>query len=62
MFKVNSLVQHKEQDIQGLVLWSDDKETTIYDEACPNDDDFPEESEGHGSNLTFKNYELEPIS
>ena len=62
MFKVNSLVQHKEQDIQGQVLYSDRSITTIYDKDCPNDDAFPEESYGEGSALTFKTHELEAIS
>ena len=62
MFKVDSFVQHKEQGIQGRVLYSDKSITTIYDKDCPNDDDFPEESYGEGSALTFKTHELEPIS
>ena len=61
MFKVDSFVKHKEQGIQGRVLYSDSHDTTIYDEDCPNCDDFPEESYGEGSALTFKTYELEPI-
>ena len=62
MFKVDSFVKHKEQGIQGRVLYSDRSTTTIYDKDCPNDDDFPEESYGEGSALTFKTHELEPIS
>ena len=62
MFKKDSFVKHKDQDIQGRVLYSDVSTTTIYDEDCPNDDDFPEESYGEGSALTFKTHELEAIS
>tara|TARA_A200000159_G_scaffold41603_1_gene38260 strand:+ start:288 stop:491 length:204 start_codon:yes stop_codon:yes gene_type:complete len=61
-FKVDSFVKHKDQGIQGRVLYSDRSITTIYDEDCPNCDDYPEESYGEGSALTFKTYELEPIS
>tara|TARA_R100001463_G_scaffold8052_1_gene25156 strand:+ start:142 stop:339 length:198 start_codon:yes stop_codon:yes gene_type:complete len=58
MFSTLSYVEHKEQDIRGLVLNSTEHETTIYDPDCPNDDDFPEESYGPGSALTFKTNEL----
>ena len=61
MFKVNTFVKHKEQGIQGRVLYSDRSTTTIYDKDCPNDDDFPEESYGEGSALTFKTHELEVL-
>ena len=61
MFKVDSFVKHKEQGIQGRVLYSDRHDTTIYDEDCPNDDDYEGDSYGSGSALTFKTYELEPI-
>ena len=56
MFNVNSFVKHKEQSIQGRVVSSNHKDTTIYDQDCPDDDD------PNGSLLTFRNYDLEPIS
>jgi len=56
MFKINSFVKHKEQSIQGRVVSSNHKDTTIYDQDCPDDDD------PNGSYLTFRNYDLEPIS
>jgi len=60
-FAVDSYVKHREQEIQGRVLYSDRSITTIYDKDCPNDDDFPEESYGEGSALTFKTHELENL-
>ena len=61
-FKIGDLVKHKEQDINGTVLYSDISSTTIYDKDCPNCDDFPEtESYGEGSDLTFKTHELVKI-
>ena len=60
-FKLLTYVRHKEQGIQGKVLYSDASITTIYDADCPNDDDFPEESYGAGSALTFKTHELKQI-
>ena len=64
-FKLLSYVRHKEQGIEGLVISPSNHQSshvTIYDPDCPNDDDFPEESYGEGSALTFKTHELEPIS
>ena len=61
IFKEGSYVQHKEQGIQGKVLYSDESITTIYDANCPNDDDFEKESYGPGSALTFKSHELKQI-
>lgn len=53
MFKIDSFVKHKEQSIQGRVVSSNHKDTTIYDQDCPDDDD------PNGSLLTFRNYDLE---
>ena len=52
-FKVGCVVKHREQQIQGRVVNSNHKDTTIYDEDCPDDDD------PNGSLLTFRNYDLE---
>ena len=63
-FKLLSYVRHKEQGIEGLVINPNNSKcshVTIYDPDCPNDDDFPEESYGAGSALTFNNSELEYI-
>ena len=63
-FKPLTYVRHKEQGIEGLVINSPTKKcshVTIYDPNCPNDDDFPEDSYGSGSALTFNNSELEHI-
>jgi len=61
-FKTLSYVEHKEQGIQGLVLHSEIKDTTIYDPECENCDDFPEvESYGPGSDLTFRTEDLKQI-
>ena len=54
-FVVGSYVRHKDQDIQGRVISSNHKDTTIYDEDCPDDDD------PNGSLLTFRNYDLQPL-
>ena len=54
-FVVGSYVKHIEQDIQGRVVSSNHKDTTIYDEDCPDDDD------PNGSLLTFRNYDLQPL-
>jgi len=54
-FVVGSYVKHIEQDIQGRVVSSNHKDTTIYDEDCPDDDD------PNGSLLTFRNYDLVPV-
>jgi len=54
-FVVGSYVKHIEQDIQGRVVSSNHKDTTIYDEDCPDDDD------PNGSLLTFRNYDLQPV-
>ena len=61
MFKNFSYVEHKEQDIKGIILFSSKKESTIYDPECPNDSDFESEIYGPGSALTFKNYQLKKI-
>ena len=63
-FKLLTYVRHKEQGIEGLVINPPTKKcshVTIYDPNCPNDDDFPENSYGHGSTLTFNSSELEEI-
>tara|TARA_Y100000114_G_scaffold82141_1_gene75815 strand:+ start:367 stop:636 length:270 start_codon:yes stop_codon:yes gene_type:complete len=63
-FKLLTYVKHKEQGIEGLVISSPTEKcshVTIYDPNCPNDDDFPEESYGFGSALTFNNSELKHI-
>ncbi len=63
-FKLLTYVKHKEQDIKGLVINPSNSKcshVTIYDPNCPNDDDFPEESYGSGSALTFNSSELEEI-
>ena len=63
-FKLFTYVKHKEQDIKGLVINPSNSKcshVTIYDPNCPNDDDFPEESYGSGSALTFNSNELEEI-
>ena len=63
-FKLLTYVRHKEQGIQGLVINPPNEKcshVTIYDSDCPNDDDFPEESYGSGSALTFNSSELEEI-
>ena len=54
-FAVDSIVQHKHQQIQGRVVNSNHKDTTIYDEDCPDDDD------DKGSLLTFRNYDLTQV-
>ena len=54
-FAVNSYVRHIDQDIQGRVVSSNHKDTTIYDKDCPDDDD------PNGSYLTFRNYDLIPV-
>ena len=54
-FAVGSYVRHIDQDIQGRVVNSNHKDTTIYDEDCPDDDD------SNGSLLTFRNYDLIPV-
>ena len=54
-FVVGSYVKHIEQDIQGRVVSSNHKDTTIYDEDYPDDDD------PNGSLLTFRNYDLQPV-
>ena len=64
-FKLLTYVKHKEQDIKGLVINPSNSKcshVTIYDPNCPNDDDFPEESYGSGSALTFNSSELEEIN
>ena len=63
-FKLLSYARHKEQGIEGLVINPNDSKyshVTIYDPDCPNDDDFPSESYGSGSNLEFHYDELEEI-
>ena len=63
-FKLLTYVRHKEQGIEGVVINTNNSKcshVTIYDPNCPNDDDFPEESYGVGSALTFNNSELERI-
>ena len=63
-FKLLTYVRHKKQDIKGLVINPSNSkcsQVTIYDPNCPNDDDFPEESYGSGSALTFNSSELEEI-
>ena len=54
-FAVDSHVKHIDQDIQGRVVNSNHKDTTIYDKDCPDDDD------PNGSLLTFRNYDLVPV-
>ena len=54
-FAVDSYVKHREQEIQGRVVSSNHKDTTIYDKDCPDDDD------PKGSLLTFRNYDLTPV-
>ena len=54
-FAVDSYVRHIDQDIQGRVVSSNHKDTTIYDEDCPDDED------PNGSLLTFRNYDLKPL-
>jgi len=60
-FQPFSYVEHKDQDIEGIILSSNEKESTIYNPDCPNDCDFESESYGPGSALTFKNYQLKKI-
>ncbi len=63
-FKLLTYARHKEQGIEGLVINPPTKKcshVTIYDPMCPNDDDFPEDSYGSGSALTFNSSELEEI-
>ena len=54
-FAIDSYVKHIDQDIQGRVVNSNHKDTTIYDTECPDDDD------PNGSLLTFRNYDLIPV-
>ena len=60
-FSTLSYVEHREQSIWGLVLSSGMSNTTIYDPDCENDDDFPDESYGPGSALTFSTEDLKQI-
>ena len=63
-FKLLSYVQHKKQEIEGLVINPPSEKcshVTIYDPDCPNDDDSPEESYGTGSALEFHYDELKEI-
>ena len=63
-FKFLSFVRHKEQNIQGLVINSNNSKcsnVTIYDPDCPNDDDNLKDSYGVGSALQFHADELEEI-
>ena len=63
-YKLLNYDRHKEQGKEGLVINPNNSKcshVTIYDPDCPNDDDFPEESYGFGSALTFNSSELEQI-